>query len=158
MEKVSTTKKLSIVKQYLSGLSYDEIAAKSGVSKGTVANIVTELKAGKFPETADAVEHIEQLRELSLDLKRFKLTPGQCATGLIVLTRINECGLDPADIGRWPLILKAVKNEDEAQEFVRLVYSIQEVQKKTCLSLDALDDKVREMEKKLLNWNRCLAN
>lgn len=148
MEKISTTKKLSIVKQYLSGLSYDEIATKSVVSKGTVANIVTELKAGKFPEAAEAVEHIEQLRELSLDLKRFKLTPGQCATGLILITRINECGLDPADINRWPLILKSVGNQDEAQEFVRLVYSIQEVQKKTGLSLSALDDKVHELEKK----------
>ncbi len=59
MEKVSTTKRLTIVKQYLSGLSYDGIAARSGVSKGTVSNIVTELKAGKFPEATDAAEHIE---------------------------------------------------------------------------------------------------
>jgi transposase len=148
MERLSTKKKLTIVRQYLSGLSYDEIAAKNGVSKGTVANVVAELKAGKFPEVADVAEHIEQLRELSLDLKRLKLTPEQCATGLILLTRINECGLDPADIDRWPLILKSVGNENEAQEFVRLVYSIQEVQKRTGLSLDALDNKVHELEKK----------
>jgi predicted nucleic acid-binding Zn-ribbon protein len=148
MERLSTKKKLTIVRQYLSGLSYDEIAAKNSVSKGTVANVVAELKAGKFPEAADVAEHIEQLRELSLDLKRLKLTPEQCATGLILLTRINECGLDPADIDRWPLILKSMGNEDEAQEFVRLVYSIQEVQKRTGLSLDALDDKVHELEKK----------
>jgi transposase len=148
MERLSTKKKLTIVRQYLSGLSYDEIAAKNGVSKGTVANVVAELKAGKFPEAADVAEHIDQLRELSLDLKRLKLTPEQCATGLILLTRINECGLDPADIDRWPLILRSVGDEDEAQEFVRLVYSIQEVQKRTGLSLNALDDKVHELEKK----------
>jgi predicted nucleic acid-binding Zn-ribbon protein len=148
MEKITTTKRLTIVKQYLSGLSYDEIAAKSGVSKGAVANIITELKAGKFPEAADAAEHIEQLRELSRELKRLKLSPGQCATGFILLTRINECGLDPADIDRWPLILKSVGNEEEAQEFVRLVYSIQEVQKRTGLTLNALDDKARELERK----------
>jgi len=148
MERLSARKKLAIVRQYLSGLSYDEIAVKSGVSKGTVANVVTELKAGRFPEAADAAEHIEQLRELSLDLKRSKLTPGQCATGLILLTRINECGLDPADIDRWPLILKSTGSEDEAQEFVRLVYSIQEVQERAGLSLDALDNKVHELERK----------
>jgi len=148
MEKITTTKRLTIVKQYLSGLSYDEIAAKSGVSKGTVANVVTELKAGRFPEATNAVEHIDQLRELSLDLKRLKLTPVQCATGLILLTRINECGLDPADIDRWPLILKSAGNQDEVQEFVRLVYSIQEVQKRMGLSLDALDNKVHELERK----------
>ena len=98
MEKLSAKKKSAIVRHYLSGLSYDEIAAKSGVSKGTVANVVADLKAGRFPEAADVGEHIDLLRELSLDLKRLNLTPGQCATGLAVLTRINECGLDPADI------------------------------------------------------------
>lgn len=148
MERLSARKKVAIVRQYLSGLSYDEIAVKSGVSKGTVANVVVELKAGRFPEAADVVEHIELLRELSLDLKRSKLTPEQCATGLTVLTRINECGLTPADIDRWPLILKSAGSEDEAQEFIRLVHSIQEVQKRTGLSLEDLDDKVHELERK----------
>jgi len=148
MERLSAKKKVVVVRGYLSGLSYDEIAAKSGVSKGTDANVVADLKAGRFPEAADVVEHIELLRELSLDLRRSKLTPGQCSTGLIVLTRINECGLDPADIDRWPLILKSVKGEDDAQEFVRLVYSIQEVQRRTGLSLEDLDDKAHELERK----------
>lgn len=148
MERLSPKKKLTIVRQYLSGLSYDEIAAKGGVSKGTVANVVTELKAGKFPEAADVGEQVELLRELSLDLKRSNLMPGQCATGLAVLTRINECGLSAADIDRWPLILKSARSEDEAREFVKLVYSIQEVHKKTGLSLEELDNKVHELERK----------
>ena len=148
MERLSARKKLGIVRQYLSGSSYDEIAAKSGVSKGTVANVVAELKAGRFPEAADIVEQIELLRELSFNLKRSKLTPGQCATGLAVLTRINECGLTPADIDRWPMILKSAGTEEDAQEFVRVIHSIQEAQKRTGLSLDELDNKVHELERK----------
>lgn len=148
MERLSAKKKVTIVRLYLSGLSYDEIAAKSGISKGTVANVVSDLKAGRFPEAADTAEHIELLRELSIDLKRSNLTLGQCATGLTVLTRITECGLDPADIDRWPLILKSVSSEDEARELVRLVYSIEEIQKRTGLCLEELDDKVRELERK----------
>jgi len=58
MQKLSAKKKVATVKQYLSGLSYDEIAAKSGVSKGTVSNVVADLKAGRFPEAADVVDHI----------------------------------------------------------------------------------------------------
>ncbi len=132
----------SIVGDYLSALSYSEIGAKNHVSTGTVANVVADLKAGRFPEAGNVGEQIEQLKELSLDLKRANLSPGKCAVGLMVLARINECGLDPADIDRWPLILKSVGNEDEAQEFVRLTYSIQEVQKRTGLNLDGLHDKV----------------
>ena len=148
MEKLTVKKKLTVVRLYLSGLAYDEIAVRSGVSKGTVANVVTELKAGMVPEAADVGEHIELLRELSFDLKRSKLTPGQCAMGLILLTRISECGLDPADIDHWPMILKFVRNEDDAKEFVRLAYSIQEVQQRSDLSLEALDNKVHELERK----------
>ena len=148
MERLTAKKKLTVVRLYFSGLSYDEIAAKSGVSKGTVANVVAELKAGVIPEAADVGEHIELLRELSLDLKRSNLTPGQCAVGLILLTRISGCGLDPADIDRWPMILKMVRNEDDTKEFVRYIYSIQEVQQRSGLSIEALDKKVHELEKK----------
>ena len=148
MERLTAKKKLAVVRLYLSGLSYDEIAAKCGVSKGTVANVVAELKAGMIPEAADVGEHIELLRELSLDLKQSKLTPVQCAVGLILLTRISECGLDPADIDRWPMILKVVRNEDDAKEFVRLIYSIQEVGQRSGLGIEALDNKVHELEKK----------
>jgi predicted nucleic acid-binding Zn-ribbon protein len=148
MERLTAKKKLAVVRLYFSGLSYDEIAAKCGVSKGTVANVVTELKAGMVPEAADVCEHIDLLRELSIDLKQSKLTPGQCTIGLILLTRISECGLDPADIDRWPAILKAVRNEDDAREFVRLIYSIQEVQQRSGLGIEALDKKAHELEKK----------
>ena len=53
MEKLTAQKKISIVRQYFSGLSYDEIATKTGVSKGSVANVITDLKAGEIPEAAD---------------------------------------------------------------------------------------------------------
>ena len=148
MEKLTSRKKFTVVRLYLSGLSYDEIAARSSVSKGTVANIVADLKAGSFPEAADVGEHVETLRELSFDLKRSNLTPGQCAAGLIILNRIKELGLDPADIDRWPVILKSVPSEDDAKEFVRLVYSIQKVLQRSGMSLEALDNKVRELERK----------
>jgi myosin heavy subunit len=148
MERLSAKKKVAIVRQYLSGLPYGEIATKSGVSKGTVSNVVVDLKAGRFSEAADVVDQIELLRELSLDLKRSKLTTGQCAMGLTVLTRILECGLDPADIDRWSPILKSVGTEAEVKELVSMICNIQEVQKRVGLSLEELDDKVHELEKK----------
>lgn len=148
MEKLTAKKKLSVLMSYFRGLSYDEIAAKTGVSKGTVANIIADLKAGNFPEAGDVGDQIELLRDLSLDLRRSNLSPGQCAAGLILLNRISECGLDPAEIDRWPMILKSVPNQGDAKEFVHLVYSIQEVQKRTGLDLEALGNKARELERK----------
>ncbi len=56
MEKLSLKKKLLVIKLYFEGLSYDEIAAKAGVGKGSVANVITELKARRFPEFGDLSE------------------------------------------------------------------------------------------------------
>jgi len=148
MEKLTVRKRLGIVRFYLSGFSYDEIASKTGVSKGTVANVVAELKGGAFPEAGDVGEQVELLRDLSLDLRRVKLSPGQCTVGLIVLNRISDCGLDPTHIDRWPMILKSVPSQEDANEFVQVVYSIEQVLKRTGLSLDALESKVCELEKK----------
>ncbi|MBM2831824.1 MAG: hypothetical protein HW414_876 [Dehalococcoidia bacterium] len=49
---------------------------------------------------------------------------------------------------RWPWILKSLKTQDDAQEFVGLIYSIQKVQQGTGLSLPALEKKAHELEKK----------
>jgi len=40
MEKLSLKKKLFVIRLYFEGLSYDEISATAGVSKGTVANVI----------------------------------------------------------------------------------------------------------------------
>ncbi|MFC2004254.1 hypothetical protein ACFLUK_01750 [Chloroflexota bacterium] len=148
MEKLSVRKRGAIVRDYLSGLPYREIAARQHVSIGAVTGVVADLKEGRFPEAGAIAEDIEQLKELSVDLKKANLTPGQCALGFMVMARIKECGLEPSDIDRWPLILKSVANEDEAQRFVKMVYDIQEVEKRTGLDLDALDNKARELERK----------
>jgi len=148
MDKLTASKKLEVIKYYFSGLPFGEIAEKSRVGKGSVSNVIGELKSGKIPEASNVPEQIEMLRTLSLDLKRSGMTPGKCALGQAILLRIREYGLDPADISRWSLILNSVKNEDEAKEFVELVYRLQDVQKKTGLSLEALEGKARESEAK----------
>jgi hypothetical protein len=82
MEKLTTKKKLTVVRLYLEGLSYDEIAAKSRVSKGTVFNVIAELKAGRFPEYGDVGEQLDLLRELVVDLRQSRIAPVQAVVGI----------------------------------------------------------------------------
>ncbi len=56
MQKLSVKKRLDIVRLYFGGLSYDEIAARVGVGKGTVANVIAELKVGQLPEAKGLTE------------------------------------------------------------------------------------------------------
>jgi chromosome segregation ATPase len=146
MEKISPVKKESIITLYLSGDSYDEIATKENISKGSVANIVGELKSGTFPEAAGISEQIEQLRELSTSLKKSEISPTQCAVGLAVLKQIRECNLDPTDIRRWPIILKEITDEAEAKRFVQLIYDIVEKQDRLGITWDKIDEKLKDME------------
>src|ERR1035437_9452581 len=100
MKNLTITKRLSVVKLYLSGLSHQEISAKIDVAVGSVSTIITELKEGVFPEAGDLGDLVDILREVALGLKHAGISPGQSAVGVAVLKRINECNLDVADIER----------------------------------------------------------
>jgi len=132
MEKLSLRKQVMIVRLYLNGLSYDEIAAKVGVSKGTVANIVSELKAGRFPEASNVSEQLELLRELSIDLRKSRLTPGRALVGISVLSHLQVLGVEPVDIESWAVMCRELAaNETEAQVLVRAALALEELRKRT---------------------------
>ncbi|MBA7624384.1 hypothetical protein ES703_31791 [subsurface metagenome] len=156
MEKLSAKKKLTVVKLYLSGLSYNEISVKTGISKGAVSGIIAELKGGGFPEFADLADQAEVLRDLSLDLKHSGQTTGQCAVGLAALNRIHECGLEIADIKRWSEIIKMAGGDDTANAFIDMVYRIQDAQKETGLTIDEIDNKFQELQNKLSEFQPTL--
>ena len=88
MEELSQKKKIQIIRLYFSGQSFEKIAVKTGTAKGSVSNVVAELKGGLFPETADLTEQLEGLRELSVLLNKLKKTPAESLVGLAVLSRI----------------------------------------------------------------------
>lgn len=145
MELLTMKKRLQVVHLYFSGLSFDQIAAKSGVSKGSITNIINELKAGNFPEAADVVDQIQMLRDLAVDLNKLKIAAGQSAVGIAVLKRIYELGLDPADMERWPLLLNSIKTQDDAQELIEAAYTVRGIQQESGLSLPALEDKINQL-------------
>lgn len=149
MKELTLKKRLQVVYLYFCGLSFDVISAKAGVSKTTVANIITELKAGNFPEAADVVDQIETLRELAVNLTKLKLTAGQSAVGIAILNRIYELHLDPADMERWPLLLNSIKTQDDAQELIDVAYAVRGIQKESGLSLPALEEKVKKLGESL---------
>ena len=148
MEKLSLSKQLSIVRLYLGGFSYGEIAAKAGVSKGSVSNVITELRAGRILDVQEPVEQLDLLRELAIDLRRCRLTPGQTLAGLTVLSRLQELGVDPGDIEPWAALRRELAaNEAEAQAFVQAALALEELRKRTGLSAEALEEKPERYRK-----------
>lgn len=147
MEKLSLKKKLLIIRLYTEGLSYNEIAIKAGVGKGTVANVIAELKSGRFPEFGDLPEQLELIRELATDLRRARLTPVQAAVGVSVLFRLQELGVEPGEIEGLSALYRTLTTEGtDMQSFIRIALSLEEVRKHTGLSVDELEMKVKGLE------------
>ena len=132
MKQLSLRKKLLVLRLYFEGLSYDEIAVRAGIGKGTVANIISELKAGSFPEAGDLSDQLEAMRELAVDLRHSRLTLAQASIGLTVLSHLTELGVEPSDIENCAALghIAAAKGTD-IQSFTRAALSLEKMRRQT---------------------------
>ena len=74
MRHIEESRKARVVKEFLNGLSFDEIARQAGISKGSVVNIIDEFRDGTLPLPQGMSEYIDELRRLVVDLKKHDTT------------------------------------------------------------------------------------
>ena len=79
--------RLGVVYEWLRGNSRDQIAAIYNISTGAVTNIVNEWRNNIGAYIA------EDLRELSISLKKANITPVQCSTGFRVAKIMERLGI-----------------------------------------------------------------
>jgi len=143
MQELSINKKLKVIKLYLNGFPYDEIVDKTGVSKGTVANVIAALKAGQFPEVSTIPEEIEQLRDLATNIKRSGISPVRASIGLSIIERLDSLGIEPAEVEKCQTLLQALSSPDaDLAAMARSILAIEEVKRNTGLTLEELEAKV----------------
>jgi chromosome segregation ATPase len=150
MQKLSLSKQLAVVRLYLSGFSYDEIATRAGVGKGTVANVVGDLKAGRILDGQEPIEQLELLRNLAIELRRLKLTLGQAVTGIAIVSHLEELEIEPSEIERYVAMCRHLAgDETQAQVLVRSALYLEQLEERTGLSAEALEDKVRTLQEEV---------
>jgi len=139
-----------IIRLYLDGHSYGEIATRSGIGKGSITNIVAELKAGQIFDIQGPIEQLELFRELSTDLRRHSLSLGQALVGLSALTRLQELGVEPSDIESWTAIFREMSPDEVGlRAFTHAALALQDIQKRTGLTFDALEEKADGLEQEV---------
>jgi hypothetical protein len=89
---ISQDIRYGIIRHWLMGESRDQIASQLGISKGTVSNVVNEWRNNLGSYIAD------DLRELSLSLKKAQLSPLECASGLRIENMMHKFGIDEDQI------------------------------------------------------------
>jgi len=130
MQQVSTAKKQEVVQYYVLGHPYEEIARKTGVSHGTVANIIREVNNGEPAIPGSPLDQINDLRQLSVDLKKKKLEPSNALLGLQLFERFRTLGISMERVGKWSELSKRFAQHDfPPEKFFNVAFRLHELEK-----------------------------
>jgi Homeodomain-like domain-containing protein len=80
--------RIAVIGLYSQGESRNEIASRTGISQGSVSNIISAWKKGLDESEAS------DLRDLGIMMKRAGLTPIQCASGFRIAQLLNKSGVN----------------------------------------------------------------
>ena len=138
-KEISPARRRQVLALYIQGLPYVEIATKTGLSIGSVANIVQEAKEGKFDKLKDIREQIDGLRELSVALRKNKLKIDQALLGLSFYKRLGKLEIEPEVLDGWIKMCHEIPPPDyPVEEFVSAALRLKELESQKGMAYDQL--------------------
>lgn len=130
MKEISRGKKLEVAQCYILGYPYTDIENRSGVSHGSVVNIVKELESGKLIIPGTSFDQVNDLRQLSLELKKKDLQPSQAVLGLLLFDRLRVLEITPELVDKWSELAKGLLPVDfPARDFLEAALRLNELEK-----------------------------
>ena len=129
MKEISRIKRLEVAHYYLLGYTYREIEEETGVSHGSIANIVSEIKNGSLTIPGTAFDQVNDLRQLSSDLSKSGLKPSQALLGITFLQRLQSLQITPEDLEAWSELVKKLLPADfPVEEFFQAAIRLRELE------------------------------
>jgi len=113
VKELTITQKLKVVKLFLTGLSFDEIAEQTGISKGSVVNIVNEFREGGLSLPPGMTEYIDQLRTLVVDMLKSNTTVPALKNYVKLHAKLQEMGVAGEQLEQWLDICQEVGSSKE---------------------------------------------
>ncbi len=101
MREISITKRIKVVKLFLSGLSYDDIAQQVGIAKGSVVYIINEFREGDLPVPPDITEYVDTLRRLVVDIGKNNTSVARVQSCAKLDTKLREMGVSCEQAEMW---------------------------------------------------------
>jgi len=165
MREIPLKKRMEVLKLYLEGFPYDEIASKIGIAKGSVVNIIKELRDGKYPEFDSVLEIVDELRDLAARMRKKNIGIPQAIIGLkfyeklsfveprMLESYIRMCEkISPADFPIDKFVNAAMslcKLEEELEKpYDEALKDLQDNLRKKSSILKELESKVEELERR----------
>ena len=147
MKEIQRAKKLEVAQYYLLGYTYGEIEELTGVSHGSIANIIRDIESGKLVIPGTAFDQVNDLRQLSFDLKKKGLEPSQALLGLLVFERLGSLEITPELLDKWAELMKTLSPADfPAKDFLEVALRLHELEKNEDKPFDSLAEEYKKLQ------------
>jgi len=142
MKELSITSKRKVIKLFLTGLSYDEIAHQVGIAKGSVVNIINSFREGCLAVPPDMTEYADALRQVAVDLRKSNTSIAQVRSCLKLDAKLREMGVTSEQAEQWLEICHSIASPSvSSEQFVAAALELARVSSEDGLSYkDVLDD------------------
>ena len=112
MNEITRTKRLEVAHYYLLGYTYREIEEETDISHGSIANIISEIENSSLTIPGTSFDQINDLRQLSSNLKKSSLKPSQALLGITFLQRLQSFQITPEHLEAWSELIKKLLPPD----------------------------------------------
>jgi len=144
MKEITRTKRLEVTHYYLLGYTYKEIEEETGISHGSIANIVSELEDGDLNIPGTSFDQVNDLRQLSFDLKKSGLKPSQALLGITFLKRLQDLQIMPEHLEAWSRLIKKLLPPDfPAEEFFEAARRLHDLETSHGKSFETITEEYR---------------
>ena len=146
MPELTFRKRLRTVELLLEGHSYQTISERVGVSKGTVSNVINEVRDGQLPTVRGLEDQVDGLREVATQVQRNGLSLSQAAVGLTAFRGFAALGIAPGGISKMVTLCHSMTPDGmETEKFARAVLVLLEAQERTGKGPEELEEWVGEL-------------
>ena len=148
MELISRTKRLEVAQYYLLGDTYEQIEKETGVSHGSIANIIKEIESGKLTIPGIPFDQVNDLRQLSSDLKKKGLSTSQALLGVSLFERLRELGIGPEQVDNWSDLVHGFAAGLPVKDFFESAARLHQLEKDKGKSFEVLTEEYVNIEGK----------
>lgn len=153
MRELSQIIKDKVIRLFLAGHSYEDIAQQLDIAKGSVTNIIDELRDGQISIPDDMTDYVNELRRIAVDSRKHQVSLNQLRSYQRLHNKLNDMGADSEKVEQWLDFLQTIAVSDSARpkfdQYIDIVDWIVDVSAETGKNCkEILDD----YEEKLGFW------
>ena len=105
-------KRMEVAMLHILGHKYAEIEKKTGISHGSISNIVKELQTDQLIIPGVSSDEVNYLHQLSVVLTKNGLEPSQAMLGINMYKRFTELGIVPSQFDQWSKLVMVYAQDD----------------------------------------------